>query len=375
MSQASPVVITGVGAVSPVGLSAPSTCAALRAGIARLREMETHAVDGELFDKQPVIGGRVPTEWFAAGPVQEEWPGHERFKVPPPPPPEALVESGHARLVELAVPAVREAWQSTGLAAHSPRNFGLYLGTSEDDDPNPVADAVVRALGAKPDVVAAERQGRSAALVAADRAFRDLQAGRVSCALVGGVDSLLRRERLERLDAAGALKSASSPQGVIPGEAAAFIVLEPASLAQSRGASALARLCSTVVVEEPTAGTDAPNQAVGLTRALRAARAALGASVSSMLMVCDLNGDRYRGLEWSLARLRALAGIPGNLTLWHPADCIGDVGAASGALNAAWSVTALRKAYAGADHVLVWGASDGKARAAAALIPEPSSRR
>jgi 3-oxoacyl-[acyl-carrier-protein] synthase-1 len=171
--------------------------------------------------------------------------------------------------------------------------------------------------------------------------------------------------------AAGVLKDASvNPQGILPGEAAAFLVLEAAT----RGGTPLGVLAGTGVTEEPTAGTDEPNQGRGLTAAIRAAR-----SVAPLpyvpLMICDLNGERYRALEWLLAYPRSLGDLPWRYDLptcgefWHPADCLGDTGAASGALDCVWAVEALRKGYALTERVLVWGASEGRLRAAAILAP------
>jgi len=85
--------------------------------------------------------------------------------------------------------------------------------------------------------------------------------------------------------------------------------------------------------------------------------------------VCDLNGDRYRATEWSMAAIRTLGALHGDMSLWHPADCIGDTGAASGIVNVVWAVAAFGKGYASAERTLVWGASEGPARAAAVLAP------
>ena len=52
---------------------------------------------------------------------------------------------------------------------------------------------------------------------------------------------------------------------------------------------------------------------------------------------------------------------------WNPADCIGDTGAASGAIMLAWAAWALRKGYTGVGNALVWGASDEGAREAVML--------
>ena len=361
--------MTGLGAVSPVGLHVQAMCAALRAGVARMGEVETYFVDGELLGKVPAIGGRVPTERFEQGYVPDEWPGHDRFEIPPPPSREKLVVPVAERLVELAVPAAREAFSDARPAPGRGERIGLYLGADELDDSAPPVEALKGILGAVSDPVVVVPEGRAAALAAFSAALADLREGKVQGALAGGVDSLIRGPVLARLEAAGVLKSESVPQGVIPGEAAAFLYLETGESARKRGARVLARLLSAGMCEEPTSGTKDPNRGAGLTRVLHQVCRDAGGLNAPPLVVCDLNGDRYRALEWAMASVRTVGKLHGDIETWHPADCIGDCGAASGALNAVWAVVSLLKGYSGADRVLVWGGSEGKMRAAAVFAP------
>ena len=366
MSRPPSATITGVGATTPVGLSAAASCAALRAGVARLGELETHHVDGEFFDLAPVVGGRVPTEWFSGGPVEWEWPGHERFGKPPPPPPEKLVTPGPERLAEIALPAVREALDAAGVETRT-RRIGLFLGLDDEGEAPAIELALAPVVGHLAEAFEAHGTGRAAGFAALEAALAALAADRIEVAVVGGIDSLIRAPALKRLDAAQILRSGTRPQGVIPGEAAAFVVLE--SRPASRG---LARCLTVAVAEEPTAGTDEPNQGVGLTRALRAVREGAGGFDSPPVVLCDLNGDRYRASEWGMAAIRTLGDIEGDIALWHPADRIGDPGAACAVLNLVWAATAFVRGYARAERALVWGASDGAARGAAVLAPRES---
>lgn len=356
------LVVTGTGAVTPVGLSAPASFAALRAGIARLVGFEDFEVAGGDVPSKPVAAGRVPVEWFAGGPVEEEWPGHERFGAPIPLPPHVHVPAGPGRLAFLAAHAAREACAEAKLAAGPA--LGLYLGTDEADDATALADGLHAALPGKPELVRTYRNGRASGLLALAHAARHVSEGRVQAAVVGGVDSLLRPDVLRRLEDAGRLKSAASRDGFLPGEAAAFLVLEREDVARRHGAAPLARLAAAAAASEPTAGTTDPCQGQGLTAAVRTVLEEAGRR-DGCLVVCDLNGERLRALEWALVNARLSHTVKGFVDLWHPADCIGDSGAASGPLGAAWAVTALRKGYATKPHVLLWGASDGAARAAA----------
>jgi 3-oxoacyl-[acyl-carrier-protein] synthase-1 len=82
---------------------------------------------------------------------------------------------------------------------------------------------------------------------------------------------------------------------------------------------------------------------------------------------CDLNGQRYRNEEFTFAALRTqscFAEITDNLT---PADCWGDIGAASTPLFTALAIASGQRRYANGSRVLLWAGSDSGHRAAALL--------
>jgi len=363
------VLVTGVGAVTSVGLSARSTAAALRAGIARIGPIWSTLLDGPGGASGPAQGGRVPLEWFEGGPLEEEWPGHDRFAVAPPAPLHLLIEDGDDRLTRLASRAAMDCRQSMGQSV-SPKDWGLFLGLGEHEAPGTgqrVADAVTEAWDDfTPKMVDVQPEGRASALLALQRAFVAIENGHLSGAIAGGVDSLVRPAHYERLAAKGVLRDANSnPQGILPGEAAAFLVLQR----NAREGRALARVHGAAAALEPTAGTTTPNTGRALTAALRATQ--VDAPLKSMpLVICDLNGDRLRAMEWAMAQTRALGELKWrddavtSGDTWHPADCIGDCGAASGGVDSVWAALALQEGYALTEEILVWGASDGKLRAA-----------
>jgi 3-oxoacyl-[acyl-carrier-protein] synthase-1 len=351
--------VLGYGCVTPVGLSAPMTCSALRAGMSRILEFAGWNDAG--LSTLECIAGRVPLEWLR-GEGEPEWPGHERWKLRDPQPQVLVTPSDH-RLTELALPAAEEAWAHAG---RPQGRIGLYLGLDESDTGAHQVDAIASHLGLRFELERADRFGRAAAFAALHRATRHLAEGRIDIALVGGVDSLLRHARLAKLAEDGRLKSDDNPSGSIPAEAAAFLVLgAPDSRVRPRG-----WVRGTGVAEEPTVRAGEPNRGRGLTEAIRAARAGVGLQ-SQPLVVNDFDGDRYRALEWGLVSTRALGDLPlaegasAAPGLWHPADCVGDAGAGLGGVNLVWALTALRKRYATSDPILVYGASDGPLRAAA----------
>lgn len=376
MSANDRLAITGLGMVTPVGLSVEASCAAFRAGITRFTPVFGKYIDDEKGQPVPAAGGRVPLEWFHGGPVEDEYPGHEAWKLPLPPPSHAFVTPGAARLAELAVPAAHEAWTAARLADRAPRSIGLYLGVAESEDGRAVIDALAKLLGATFAVERVDALGRASGLAALHRAARHLREGRIEVALVGAVDSWVRAEAIERLVESGRLRDDDHPQGIIPGEAAAFVVLEASP---PSGVRAMAWLAGSAVAEEPTAGTEDASEGVGITQALRKALAQAGTAAFPRV-VCDLNGDRYRAMEWAYGLVRVLGALqpadggPASSEAWHPADCIGDTGAASGLVNLAWAVTAMRKGYGRSRESLVWGGSDGVLRAAAVLTLDPTGK-
>lgn len=370
------IAITGIGAVTPVGLSAPASAAAFRASIARLGSLQVEEEQGPEGGVPPRTGGRVPLEWFEGGPRIEDWPGHERFEVPLPAPEHLLIEDGAERLVRLAVPAAVESWQQAVGSRIPPRDWGLFLGLSAEEDVNAGLHLIENLKGAisgfQPALIEVVTDGRAAGLSALHRASAAIASGRIAGALVGAVDSLVRPATYDRLVAAGVVKGQVNDRGILPGEAAAFLVLEKQPLNGQR----LAMIQSSSIADEPTAGTDKPNQAQGLTTALRALRTSV--SMTDLpLFICDLNGDRYRALEWGMALTRVFGNLhekpdaPTSGEFWHPADCIGDTGAASGILNCIWAVESLRKGYALVNQVLVWGASENRLRAAV-MVSNPN---
>jgi 3-oxoacyl-[acyl-carrier-protein] synthase-1 len=215
--------------------------------------------------------------------------------------------------------------------------------------------------------------GSAAALLALDGAVRRLRRGECRRAVVGGVDSWLDRGTLAWLDGARRLKTAEVQDGFIPGEAAAFVVVERAADAARRGRAPYAR-CSDVFTarEANTIEVDTVCTAQALTDCLRPAVADLrgqgdraNTARTARAVLCDLNGESYRSTEWAYALTRVFgAESPPPPVLLHPADCVGDVGAASGALLLAAAAWAIRRQPARWDASLLWCSSDKGERAA-----------
>jgi 3-oxoacyl-[acyl-carrier-protein] synthase I len=343
------------GCVSPVGLSAPATALACTAGIARITAIASTTVPGERGQPLPALGGRVPLEWLdGSPPVPLDWPGHEAAGLPAPAPAHEYIEDGSERLVRLAAPALAEALADIGTP---PADWGLWLAVAPGE---PVAAllALVRARGWDPSLVRVVDQGRVAALAALADIRTAWEARTVSGAVILAVDSRIRPTVLAGLAAAGRLRDEDHPTAPHPGEAAVVLVIGPGPGP---------RVLATALADEPTAGTDAPNQARGLATALRAVTEA-AALQTRPACFSDLDGDRYRALEWGMAHLRTINALPhGEADDRTIADLIGDTGAAAGALLVLWAMLIADPALPAGPR-LIWAAEDPR-RAAVVIAP------
>jgi 3-oxoacyl-[acyl-carrier-protein] synthase-1 len=191
-----------------------------------------------------------------------------------------------------------------------------------------------------------------------------LQEGVADLCLVGAVDSLLDSTLLQAYLEADRLKVPGVSSGIIPGEAAGFLVLERESDARRRGAPLLAHVDAVALEQDPPWTPQAPVGGQALTRALQVVLAAVGGADGFAHVINDLNGERWRFLEWALIKTRCLRGLPRGWRLWHPADSLGDVGAASGLVAVGLALHAFRRGYARCPRILIASTSERGERAA-----------
>lgn len=346
-------VVTGIGMVSALGPDAATGLAAMRAGVARFG-----AWDGYLPDATPAEGWEANPDGVActAAPSPFAPDGGDR----------------HGTLLRLAL---QDLVHGAGLARADFAEAGLFLALPEAGRPGwaGVEAFVAGFFGGpipRPARVWSVEGGNAGGLAALSRAAAAVAEGRVPRAIVAGVDTRLDPDHCAALDAAGLLKHEANPSGRIPGEEASAVLIEPAAAAEARGAPALAFLGPVGSARQEADGDGAPSDGSALTDAVRAAS---GSGAPLDWVACDLNGERERAREWGLVvvRLRALLGEAAHL--WHPADCRGDVGAASATSLVAAGARAFGRGYAPADRCLIWTASDGGERAAV-LLTSPAKR-
>ena len=282
------VVVTGLGATTPLGGDVPSTWAALLAG------------------ESGVVA--LTADWARDLPV--------RIAAPLRVDPEPLVGRVRARRLDRcqqsALVAAREAWADAGAPGVEPERLAVVVGTgtggaltilAQDEVrrthgarrvsphtvpmlmPNGPAAQVAMELGARAGAhtpVSACASGAEAIAYGLDL----IRLGRADVVVAGGAEATIGALPLAGFAQARALSSyegepadASRPfdvgrDGFVMGEGAALVVLERADFAAARGARAHARLAGAGVTSDAhhiTAG-----QVEGQVRAMRAALAAAG---------------------------------------------------------------------------------------------------
>jgi len=179
-------------------------------------------------------------------------------------------------------------------------------------------------------------QGNASMHFAVNEGSKLIERNPSALCIIGGIDSLLMDSTLKWFEQAGRLKSDSdgSHQGMVAGEAVGFIIIEDAAHARRNNRPLLARISGLGLSVEPdTRATNSPSRNSGLTDACHVAMAGLK-DKEIRAVFCDLNGEKSRSKEWGMADMRCFKERHKERKLWHPANCYGDIGAASGMLLA-----------------------------------------
>ncbi len=142
-----------------------------------------------------------------------------------------------------------------------------------------------------------------------------------------------------------------------------------ALIARGRVGGAVALLNARKLIQGGTVESeDLPLRADGLTQAVRAALAEAGCGLEQMdYRLTDISGEQYYFKEASLTLSRNLRVLKPKFDLWHPADCIGECGAAIGPALLAVALAASRKGYGDGPNVFCHLGNDAGERAAALL--------
>ncbi|MGO9599191.1 MAG: hypothetical protein ACLP7Q_14480 [Isosphaeraceae bacterium] len=310
--------VLGSGMMTGVGLSSPATCAAMRAAISGFAETRFMNKSGEW-----VIGCPVPLE--------PPW-------------------RGRVKLAHLAAPAIEECLSFAGnvqpdaipllLCIAEKERPGRLEGLDEDLLPE-IQKLLGRRFHPRSTVLA---RGRVGGAVAVDLARTLIHEERIPLCLVAGVDSFLVAATLNAYEAKSRLLTSNNSNGFIPGEAGAAVLLGPPSTA---GQPELRCLAIGFGREKATVDSEEPLRADGLVEAYRAMCIDGGVTLDDAdYRYTDCNGGQYGFKEDRLAFSRTVRKLKARFDHLHPADCIGEVGAAVGPCVLGLALTAARKGYA-----------------------------
>jgi len=206
-------------------------------------------------------------------------------------------------------------------------------------------------------------EGRAGFFRAVAEASRLLKARKFPWVLVGGVDSMCDRDSLMHHARAGRNLGPSTRDGILPGEGAGFSLLTAGASQGQRGLSPQGWIVGCALAREPLSFLQRrATLADGLTDAFRQLRThpVAGARRVDHLLSCQ-TGETFWAQEFSHAYLRNAQLMPEPLTVSLVAECLGDVGAAAGALqfgSALHHLTKLETARGDAARVLIYGCAD-----------------
>lgn len=309
MTSVPRVFVAASAMVTAVGQSAATTAAAVTAGVSRFE-------DSDMLNKRlrPIRMALVREEALPQAPELSSM----------------MMPSRQERMLRLAVAALNDLAQQ-GVSIES---LPLFLALPENlpGKTTPWQGNFIQLLSALSgsEFAAASRAvslGRAGGLHAIDLAHKYFAASDGDFVLVGGVDTYLDPGLLARLDAEDRLSLEGAADGFIPGEGAAFLLLARES-AKSRLHSPL------MTVSVPGFGNEAghyygsaPYLGNGLAAAVSQALDNGGTTQVSELWT-SINGEQFWQKELGVAMSRNSAAMSAGTRIEHPADCIGDLGAA-----------------------------------------------
>jgi 3-oxoacyl-[acyl-carrier-protein] synthase I len=336
-----PVSVLASGMVTAVGLNSPSTCAAIRCAIDNFSETRFMDRGGEW-----IIGSQVPLE--------QPW-------------------RGLPKLVHMAAPAIQECLAHVGDVR--PEMIPLLLCVAEKERPGRLAGLDDQLFHDIEDQLGVHfhrhsgviARGRVAGALALAEARRLIYEERVSFCIIAGADSFLVAATLDAYEKSDRLLTSQNSNGFIPGEAGTAVLIGPPS--RPREPEFLCIGMGTGE-EKATIDSEEPLRADGLVTAFRAAFVEAGRTMDDLdLRLTDSNGEQYWFKEAALAMTRTLRARKERFQIWHPADCIGETGAAIGPCTLGVALAATRKRYAPGPGILFHFGSDSGERIALVGVP------
>lgn len=334
----SPVSIRAAGLACPVGLRWAPACAAMRAGITRKQESPYLDEDG-----RGLVISHLSGDLLA---------------------PKATPEQ---RWLFFLAHALQELLTQTGGDAFKQLPLFVALPPSLAGKPYP-ADFLAGELSTRLGVAIDARRvriftegsyGGYAALAAGCELIRRRAA---TACVVAGAETMMCARTLLKLSEQRRLLTERNSDGVIPGEAAACVLLssEKQGLASLRGMG-FAR-------EPASLDNEVPLRAEGLTAAARAALDEAKLALHDMAFrFSDAAGESFHFKEQALLVARLLRERKEEFPLWLCAETLGDTGAAAGLCGLVWAVAGWARGYAPGPWAIGFAGNEQGGRAAVVI--------
>jgi 3-oxoacyl-[acyl-carrier-protein] synthase I len=328
-----PIIIKNTGLVTSVGLSAPASCAAIRAKISNPTETRFMGSDGEW-----IMAHQVPLE--------QPWRGITK-----------LAKMAAMAIVECLDAIPREIWPT----------IPLLLCVAERERPGRLDGLdgqlfldIEQELGLQFAVGSAIiPQGRVSAAIALAEGRRLVYECNAPQVIIAATDSLLNWPTLNAYESADRLLTPTNSNGFMPGEGSGALLI---AAHDNRPSLVFAGI--GFGMEPAHIDTEQPLRADGLTLAHREALAEAGCRIHEQsFRITDLSGEQFYFKEADLALSRLLRVRQEDPELWHPAECIGESGALAGAVCLAVAQAAFSKGYAPGPGVLLHFSDDQGNRA------------
>jgi 3-oxoacyl-[acyl-carrier-protein] synthase-1 len=290
---------------------------------------------------------------------------------------------GADRFVQLALPAIQESLRPLTGFYNSVFQVEVQIGLPEDRPGFPrdlqlkLSDKVKK-LNAESyaiNEIAFIAKGHSAGLMALEAGSRKILDLTSEFCLVGGIESYIDPDTLDWIEENEQLHVPTNAWGFIPGEAASFCLLCSKDTAAKYKLPVKAQLLAvSTTIEENRIKTETVCLGKGLTLAVKNCLQELPEDLQIDYTICDQNGEAYRADEFGfmLARLSERFVDPSDYM--SPADCWGDVGAASGPLFINSVIAAAEKGYAKGAYTLLWTSSEGGERSAVIIYAEMTEK-
>lgn len=276
--------------------------------------------------------------------------------------------SRQIRMLRLAESALKEALEPLD----APLEIPLFLAGPEPvtDRPPAITEDFVDLLQSQSGIAvdvsnsAVFPTGRAGGMQALGAAIEYLEQGGGELALLGGIDTYLDLYLLGTLDLEERVLAEGVMDGFAPGEGAGFLLLATDDGCRKHNINPIAAVGMPGIAEEPGHRySEEPYKGDGLAEAFQLAVNGNAAGPIKTLFG-SLNGENFGAKEWGVATMRNQQSLDENYVLEHPADCYGDIGAASAPVLIGLAAIGMREGYVSGP-CLAWCSSEYQQRGAA----------